>query len=79
MNPLKSEIKKQTAGFITAALGLVAGLAWNDAIRALIDSFFPAGSDLAAKFIYAAGVTVLVVFLVIQINKFFREQTDQPE
>ncbi len=38
---LRGEFKKRVAGYILAGLGLVAGLAWNDAIKALIDSLFP--------------------------------------
>lgn len=59
---LREEIKKQTFGYIVGALGLVAGLAWNDAVRALIEYFFPLSQNtLLAKFIYAAAVTVIVV------------------
>ncbi|HLD34421.1 MAG TPA: DUF5654 family protein, partial [Patescibacteria group bacterium] len=33
---VKQEIRNKVAGYIVAAFGLVAGLAWNDAIKALI-------------------------------------------
>ena len=49
-------------GYILAAFGFVAGLAWNDAIKALIDFAFPLGTDsIVAKFLYAAAVTILVI------------------
>lgn len=55
-------MRKQTIGYIVSALGLVAGLAWNDAIKSLIESIFPAGSGgLVAKFVYALLVTFVVV------------------
>src|SRR3990167_6335210 len=38
---LRREVKQRITGYIVAALGLVAGLAWNDAIRALIEYVFP--------------------------------------
>lgn len=60
----RAELKNQTVSYITGALGLVAGLAWNDAIRALIDAVFPVDkSNLWIKFIYAAIVTLIVVLL----------------
>ena len=60
----KEEIKKQTAGYMTAALGLVAGLAWNDAIKSLIESFYPFAKDgIFAKFFYAILITMVVVLL----------------
>ena len=37
---LKSEFKSQTKGYVLAGLGLVAGLAWNEAIKALIENVF---------------------------------------
>lgn len=55
-------MKEKAVGYITAALGLVAGLAWNDAIKTLIDSTFPMQrSGLMAKFIYASVITIVVV------------------
>ena len=60
----KEQIKEQTAGYMTAALGLVAGLAWNDAIKSLIEAFYPFAKDgLVAKFFYAVLVTIVVVFI----------------
>jgi len=38
---LRHKIREQTIGYITAALGLVAGLAWNDAVRTSIEQYFP--------------------------------------
>lgn len=61
---LKNTLRSQTIGYISAALGIVAGLAWNEAIKALIEFLFPLGSNtLVAKFIYAFVITVFVVFL----------------
>jgi C4-dicarboxylate transporter len=55
------ELKAQTIGFVIAAFGFVAGLAWNDAVKALIDALVPVGSDgIAAKFAYAGIVTVIL-------------------
>ena len=61
---MKNEVKKQTFGYILTALGLVAGLAWNEAISATIKSLFPLDQNgLVPKFVYAVAVTILVVFL----------------
>jgi len=32
---IREEVRKKTIGYIVAALGLVAGLAWNDAIKTI--------------------------------------------
>jgi hypothetical protein len=65
INPeVKKELKSQTAGYLTGALGLVAGLAWSDAIKALINVLFPfAKGGLVAMFAYAIVITVAVVLV----------------
>ena len=64
------QTRLQTIGYILTALGLVVGLAWNDAITTLINTMIPLGKDgLAAKFIYAAIITVIVVVVSLYIQK----------
>lgn len=68
---LKKEIKERTTSYIVAALSLVAGLAWNEAIRGLIEYLFPLSKDsLWVKFVYAAVITVVVVFISIYLMRF---------
>lgn len=66
----EKEVAGKSIGYISAALGLVAGLAWNDAITALINKLFPLAKDaVPMKFVYAALVTVAVVILVNYLDK----------
>jgi len=53
------------------ALGLVAALAWNDAIQSFIKTIFPKESlsSLLVKFIYAIIITVLAVIVIFLITK----------
>jgi len=67
---MKTEVIEKIAALITAAFGLVAALAWNDAIRSL----FAEGGPLffLAKFgvwVYAIFVTILAVAMTIWIGK----------
>lgn len=58
---VKDEVRKRTVGYVLAALGLVAGLAWNDAIKAGIEYFFPQDQNsLRAKLVYALAITIVV-------------------
>lgn len=67
---LNKEMKARTFGYVGAALGLVAGLAWNEAITAAIDALIPLGKDTVwIKFIYAGLVTVIVVILITYLDK----------
>ena len=49
---------------ITSALAFVVGLFWNDAIKSAIEQLVPQGQGLAAKFISAIIVTIIVVIVV---------------
>ncbi len=67
---VRDATREQTLGFVTAALSLVAGLAWNDAISSTIKEIFPVGtSNILAKFFYAVLVTVIVVAISLVVRK----------
>jgi hypothetical protein len=58
---LSGEILDKFSQLITTALGLVAALAWNDAIQTLFQQFLgTVGGALAAKLFYAVLVTSVV-------------------
>ncbi len=67
---LRETVKQRTFSYIITALGLVAGLAWNEAIKSLIDNIFPLEKNsLLAKFIYAFGVTLIVILVIFYLEK----------
>ncbi|MBU1131574.1 hypothetical protein KJ840_05590 [Patescibacteria group bacterium] len=64
-------------GYMVAALGLVAGLAWNDAIKSLIEFLFPnQQNSLTAKFGYAVIITIVIVALTIILTKVFKKHNE---
>jgi len=72
---LRKEIKEKTISYILAAFGLVAGLAWNEAIKSLIEELFPVkGSGVFAKFIYAFLITVVVVIISVYLVRLVRRE-----
>ncbi|MFA5028906.1 MAG: DUF5654 family protein [Candidatus Methylomirabilota bacterium] len=66
---LKVEVLTKMIDLATAGFGLVAALAWNDAIKAIFDAVFPTAGNIAAKVIYAAVITVIVVFITLRLGK----------
>ena len=67
---LRREVKKRTVTYVAAALGLVVGLAWNEAIKSVIEYLFPLGQNtMAAKIIYAAVMTAVLVFATAYVLK----------
>jgi len=75
MNKLKKieetqkEIKEKMLTLILAGFGLVASLAWNDAIQTLFKVIFPKSEGVIGKFIYAVIITILVVVITLQLKK----------
>lgn len=67
---LTGEILDKFSQLITTALGLVAALAWNDAIQLLFNQLLgDSGGALAAKFFYAFLVTLIVIFATIAVSR----------
>ncbi len=72
---LKKEIHQQTLGYILAAFGIIAGLAWNEAIKSLIETLFPVSANtLLAKFVYAVLVTLAVVLITVYLSRLFKKE-----
>ena len=63
------EVLKTIITLITTAFALVAGLAWNDAIQALINTFMEAGSALTGQLVYAVIVTVIAVVVSLLLGR----------
>ena len=73
---MKKDIVEKLAALVTAAFGLVAALAWNDAIKALFKG--PCGSEGAGSlcrlssggpWVYAVIVTLIAVIATVWIGK----------
>ena len=62
----------------SAAFGVVAALAWNSAITALVKQVFGTGAQIVSLFIYAIIVTVLAVIVMVNLAKL-AERTAAPK
>ncbi len=72
---ITQEFKHQISTLIFGAFSLVAALAWNEAIKALIDSIYPSTENgLLAKFLYAIIITIVVVVVSIIVSKLNEEK-----
>ena len=73
---MRKEVIEKIAALLTAAFGLVAALAWNDAIKALFVG--PCGTEGAGAlcslssggpWVYAIIITIIAVFVTIWIGR----------
>lgn len=62
----------------TSGFGLVAALAWNEAIQEFvkqyIDKYFAGGSGVLSRFIYAVIITAFAVLVTYQLSKIIGEE-----
>ncbi|MDO8639103.1 MAG: DUF5654 family protein [Candidatus Daviesbacteria bacterium] len=66
------EVVVQLLTLSTAGFGLVAALAWNQAIQAFVKEFIAPripGSGLISMFIYALIITLFAVLITYQLSK----------
>lgn len=72
---IRKEIKEKTVGYILAAFSFVAGLAWNEAIKSLIEQIYPNQSNsVLLKLIYAIVVTVVIVLTTVYLVRLIEEK-----
>ena len=69
-------IIKQMLTLATSGFGLVAALAWNNVIQEFVNSvikpYLPKGSGLISLLIYAVVVTVIAVFVTLQLARMIQ-------
>lgn len=69
----REELFQQMLTLSTSGFGLVAALAWNEAIQAFVKNYiqyyFPNQSDVISKFLYAFLITIFAVFVTYQLSR----------
>jgi membrane protein implicated in regulation of membrane protease activity len=83
---MKKDVLEKLIALITAAFGLIAALAWNDAIKALFKG--PCGAEDAGAlcalssggpWAYAIIVTIIAVFVTIRLGKLLEKAVGKEE
>ncbi len=67
--PLRVQVLEKMSLLVTSAFGLVAALAWNEAVKATIEQYYATGEGLNAMYAYAILVTAIAVFASIWIAR----------
>ncbi len=78
---LHIEIIRQMITLATSGFGFVAALAWNNVIQDLVNNYirkwFPQGGSIISLLIYAASITILAVFITLQLSKLLEKLDDK--
>lgn len=74
---IRRELVKQMITLSTSGFGLVAALAWNEAIQSFvkeyIDRYISTDSGIFSRFIYAIIITILAVLITYQLTKLIKK------
>lgn len=65
----REAVKEKILTLVLGAFGLVAALAWNDAIQTIFKIIFPQSQGLIEKLSYAVLVTIIFALIALQIKK----------
>jgi hypothetical protein len=65
----KNTFKETIITLIMGGFGLVAALAWNEAIKSLFEAYLPKSGELIGKFVYA----ILVTFVVAIVSRYLKK------
>lgn len=76
---IRLEALERTSDLITAALSLVAALAWNDAVQTLFKMLFGEAASVYAKFLYAVLVTLVIITVTRYLTRLSRLGHEQLE
>lgn len=66
---MKKAVTEQLSSLVTAAFGLVAALAWNGAIQEVFKTYYGETSGIQGMLVYAVLVTIIAVFVSVQVGK----------
>lgn len=66
---VKGQVMQTISTLLTTAFGLIAALAWNEAIKAIITTFVGKGNDLMGLLIYAIIITIIAVIATLLIAR----------
>ena len=66
---IREAILDKMSALIAAAFGLVAALAWNDAIKAIFREVFGSSDQVIPMIIYAVMVTIIAVVITLIVAR----------
>ncbi|MDD5567345.1 MAG: DUF5654 family protein [Patescibacteria group bacterium] len=76
---MSKEVLDKMVGLATSAFGLVAALAWNEAIQTLFKTVFGTASSIVSLFIYAIAITAIAVWITARLGKLSEKMRGQGE
>jgi hypothetical protein len=66
---VKGQVLTTISTLMTTAFGLIAALAWNETIKAIILLYLPKGDGITGLLVYAVFITIIAVVATVLIGR----------
>ena len=77
---IEDAFKRRVEGYLMTAFGIVAGLAWNEAVKDLMAYLLPMQKDtIFAKFLYAIIMTFVLILISLYVIRFINRSDSKKE
>lgn len=77
LHHIHSDVFERIITLIIAALGLIAALAWDEALRHIFENLFGGKGTLLEEILYAVVITVLAAFISVRLGKLFSKRKEK--
>ena len=77
LNHLHSDVFERIVTLIIAALGLIAALAWDEALRHIFEILFGGSGTLLEQISYALVITIIAALISVRLGKLFSKHKDK--
>jgi len=71
------DVLERTITLVIAALGLIAALAWDEALRHLFEELFGGKGTLFEEISYALVVTILAALISVRLGRLFQKSKSE--
>ena len=77
LNHIHSDVFERVVTLIIAALGLIAALAWDEALRHIFQKIFGGKVTLLEEILYALFITTLAALVSVKLGKLFSKHKSE--
>lgn len=74
---IQSDVLERIITLVIAALGLIAALAWDEALRHVFEKLFGNKETLSGEISYAVVITIIAALISVRLGKLFIRHRDK--
>ena len=71
---IRDNFKDRVLTIVIASLGLIAALAWDDALKHLFEKLFGGSGTLHEELAYAIMITIVAAAISVYLGKYYKRQ-----